>query len=636
MKFKNLYLSDKYYRSLDDYNKVTSLYKTNFFMGYQDFDFRSFLTSLSFNLNINTKNYRWGQRFFNKSIKDFQWITSNKDKEIQKDFWNPLYGCPDSKMVKAFFYTSDIKNHFLACDKQQRMLNYIYKLSKEEKEEIKDYRNAFINMNNVNKKTFGSSQQLNSDILLVDIDNYEERHAVETLGMFLDEINLKVKDLLFIEQNAFTGGIHIAIHLPHKITNTEFYPLLMKKMAEKDIRIECNFINSILRFPLSYEYVAIKHTENIFNFDEFIPESLWEKTFTDYLNNLNDDIANSDYLNNLIIETHKELQGFNVWDNYWKIKKHLFQKIKTIQSQGLDIYKLKYANRYDQMSKIVPYAKINGNSLDETVDLIIANNINSKDLTKWSRDKLKHNIEKFYNNCPSAATVVVKKYSNTYISNEKLVPEITKQFLNNELFVKHFTDKFIQNYMNERNKHNNSFKSFSKEKIEIFHKEIPLFLKEIIGLMFYSINSDKKYINDDYNKYLGFQLSDSTLIAMQDRIISELELTSSLAKTSIQYLKKALLKTLNLQEIKYNRKKNWMLGSCRAFYIKKLNDIYNCLDHLYRSTFSELFSNRFLNNFSDMELSLIILYISLVENSMIVNGDYLDEIPRLKKLIETG
>ena len=38
----------------------------------------------------------------------------------------------------------------------------------------------------VNDKTYGSSQQIGTDILLIDIDNYEDRHALETLSLFLD------------------------------------------------------------------------------------------------------------------------------------------------------------------------------------------------------------------------------------------------------------------------------------------------------------------------------------------------------------------------------------------------------------------------------------------------------------------
>ena len=48
------------------------------------------------------------------------------------------------------------------------------------------------------------------------------------------------------------------------------------------------------------------------------------------------------------------------------------------------------------MSKIIPYCKMQGMDLDTIVDTIFENNVNSKDLAKWSKDKLKNNIKKFY------------------------------------------------------------------------------------------------------------------------------------------------------------------------------------------------------------------------------------------------
>ena len=127
----------------------------------------------------------------------------------------------------------------MSCFKPQRKINFYYKLSSSEQKELHNHIASLKNMYMVNDKTYGSSQQIGTDILLIDIDNYEERHALETLSLFLDFLNIKVKDLIFIEQNAFTGGIHTALRLPHKITNIEFYPLLMKELQKNDIRIEC-------------------------------------------------------------------------------------------------------------------------------------------------------------------------------------------------------------------------------------------------------------------------------------------------------------------------------------------------------------------------------------------------------------
>lgn len=616
---KNVYLSDKYFTSLDDFNKDLIAHKSNFFKDYQGFPFISLLNALSYNTDFNTKNYRWGKRYFNMDNKDFCWITSNENKKINKSFWNKDTFSYVSKEINAYFTDVNIKEHFLSCFKPHRKINFFYKLSKNEQNELKNYSTSLQNLYMVSDKTYGSSQQIGTDILLIDIDNYENRHALETLNMFLDFVNLKINDLIFIEQNAFTGGIHTALKLPQVISNIDFYPTLMKELQKNDIRIECNFINTILRFPLSFEYVAIQKDERILNYDEFIPTQFWENTFADYLNNLNDNVCNSNYLNNLILKTHN-LQPVNIWENYWKTKKNLFKKNQSIVFNN-EIYKIEKGKRYESMSKIVPYCKLQGMSLDETVNTIFDNNIDSKDLLKWSREKLKKNIEKFFNKCPEQAFTTIKNYNKSFISNLEKLPTITQDFLNNKTFNEWFTNRFIKFYMEERNKHNNSFNSFSTEKIEILNKQIPYFLKEIIGKMFYEINANKEFINEEFNAVLGFQISDTYLKALQEQSISDLELSGALAKTSLQYLKKALIKALSLTEIKYkNRTRNWMLGSCKSFRIKNTNDLYNLLNHLFRSCFNNIYNKEFRINKSELN-NLLILYIQLVEKYDIVQYD---------------
>lgn len=616
---KNVYLSDKYFTSLDDFNKDLIAHKSNFFKDYQGFPFISLLNALSYNTDFNTKNYRWGKRYFNMDNKDFCWITSNENKKINKSFWNKDTFSYVSKEINAYFTDVNIKEHFLSCFKPHRKINFFYKLSKNEQNELKNYSTSLQNLYMVSDKTYGSSQQIGTDILLIDIDNYEDRHALETLNMFLDFVNLKINDLIFIEQNAFTGGIHTALKLPQVISNINFYPTLMKELQKNDIRIECNFINTILRFPLSFEYVAIQKDERILNYDEFIPTQFWENTFADYLNNLNDNVCNSNYLNDLILKTHN-LQPVNIWENYWKTKKNLFKKNQSIVFNN-EIYKIEKGKRYESMSKIIPYCKLQGMSLDETVNTIFDNNIDSKDLLKWSREKLKKNIEKFFNKCPEQAFTTIKNYNKSFISNLEKLPTITQDFLNNKTFNEWFTNRFIKFYMEERNKHNNSFNSFSTEKIEILNKQIPYFLKEIIGKMFYEINTNKEFINEEFNVVLGFQISDTYLKALQEQSISDLGLSGALAKTSLQYLKKALIKALSLTEIKYkNRTRNWMLGSCKSFRIKNTNDLYNLLNHLFRSCFNNIYNKEFRINKSELN-NLLILYIQLVEKYDIVQYD---------------
>ena len=112
---------------------------------------------------------------------------------------------------------------------------------------------------------------------------------------------------------------------------------------------------------------------------------------------------------------------------------------------------------------------------------------------------------------------------------------------------------------------------------------LPTIFKEIIGKMYFDVNNEKQFI-DGINEELGFQISDSYLKKLQDYSIESNGIDSPLSKTSLQYLKKSIIKTLSLSEIKYkNRKRNWMLGSCKSYTVKSIYDIYMLLDHLYNS-----------------------------------------------------
>lgn len=617
------YLCDKYFRDLDAFNRELVPHKLIFFKDIKVSSFFKFLNNLTYNLDPSTSNYRWGKRYFNSDYKDFKWITSN-NKKINVSVWNVNSHSYENKEINALFSDLHIKNHFLSSFKKNRKIKYFYKLSEFEKNELRNHNLSLSNMYRVDGKTFGSSQMLNTDILLIDIDNYEERSALETLSMFLDFVNLTVKDLIYLEQNAFTGGIHTALKLPHKITNQDFYSNFMSFLNDNDIRIECNFVNNILRFPLSFEYVAIKKDENILNEREFISKEYWENTYNEFIDHMNWNVCNSQLINEFILKEHnKEETVINPYENYWKTKKNIIQRSskKKFDTKRFEFYKITEGNRYNTMSKLVPFCKMQGYTLEETADIIKEQNVSSKDLTKWSRSKLINNIRKFYNNCPEQMFHINRTFKG-FISNIPNLPERTLQFLNSKDFGKFITERFIQNYIKERNKHGFNLKELSKEKTEILEQIIPYITMEIVGRMFYDINNEKKFIKG-INEELGFQLSDSHLKAIQDDAIENLGIESPLAKTSLQYLKKALLASLGIKEIQYRtRKRNWMLGSCKSYSIKSLNDIINMLSHLYNSIYKIVYNEFNKDN------KLLISYISLIENIGFGESEEIFAIPK--------
>ena len=227
-------------------------------------------------------------------------------------------------------------------------------------------------------------------------------------------------------------------------------------------------------------------------------------------------------------------------------------------------------------------------------------------------DKLKKEIKTFYNNIKIAHEV--KGVYQHNISNQSFLQDITKKFFDNEDFQRYLTERFIEKYVKVRNYKNNSV---SKEKYNILLKQIPYFIKEIIGKMYYDVKNPKEFKNNKLNHYLGFQLSDNHLRKIQEQSIIDLKLEDNpLNRTSLQYLKKALLEVIGIEEIKNlnNNKKNWIKGSCKSFRIRSIYDIEEVLRHFYNSCFRDIVTKNFIIN----KKNLYTLYISLIDNYEII------------------
>ena len=69
----NKLLSDKYFRDLDDFNKVLVPHKRAFFDKCQGLSFYNLLKSFSFNIDNNNNTFRWGKRYFSLQDKKFTW-----------------------------------------------------------------------------------------------------------------------------------------------------------------------------------------------------------------------------------------------------------------------------------------------------------------------------------------------------------------------------------------------------------------------------------------------------------------------------------------------------------------------------------------------------------------------------------
>ena len=613
---------DKYFRDLGLYNKDLVPHKQAFFKDCQGLTvfLRELLQRFSFNLNNNTSSFRWGKRYFSKDDKKFNWTTSS-DGIITNYVWDNNLHQRKQVNVRAYFSDKMIEDHFLSCFKPLRKPAFYYKLTRFEKDELQNDLTALINIQKIDNKTYGSSQMPNSDILLIDIDNYPDNKAIDKLRTFLNHCDLKVSDLIFIEQNVFKGGIHAALKLPF-VPKDEFYHKTMDYFTSLGCRIECAFTNGILRFPLSYEYVALKHDEKILDADEFISNEFWEETFESYVTNLNWNTSHSKVLEALNTNNTKTLRKElektlkkAKYNNYWSKHRSIIKRVNEEEpiKPRRPFYKITAGKRYETLSKLIPYCKLLGYSLNQTIDIIYENTESSKDLARWSRGHLYDNIKDFYNKCPEP--IFYRGECTSYIKNEGNLPKYALQVLSDKRVQKHLVNKFIANYIKERNRHNAYINRLSDEKVDILKQVLPIMFKEIIGKMFYEIKNPKEFING-INEELGFQLPDCLLSSIQEYAINKAGIDSLIAKTSLQYLKKAILDTLGLVEIGYkNRKRNWQLGSCKSFRVKAVYDIDCLLTHFYNSVYNDEVYKEYINNLSNM--SSIILYISLQENQWV-------------------
>ena len=248
---------------------------------------------------------------------------------------------------------------------------------------------------------------------------------------------------------------------------------------------------------------------------------------------------------------------------------------------------------------------LRGYDLNTVLQTLQELNVDSKDMNNF--DKLIPEITRFYNKCKKNIKLKPIGTFSKYISNINTLSDITLQFLDNEDFQRYITDKFVKNYIKIRNYKNDYI---SKEKYDILLKEIPYMIREVIGLIYYHIYHKKSFKKESMNKYIGFQLSYNTMSMIQDKCIEDLQLEENpLNKTSIQYLKKALLMTLDIEEISFSNR-NWIKGSCKSFKINSENDIRNMLLHLYNSCFKDIVNKKFILSSNN----IYILYILLIEN----------------------
>lgn len=602
---------DKKY--LEKYNKNQISNKEKFFKDFSMAQYYQLISDLGFALDRNSKNFKIGQRIITPE-KAF-WISSDSEtKKITTFKYNAFSKSFYKENIDAKLTKSDIKKHCFGAKDKNRKLSAYYKNPSINK----DYETSFINLYNCNKKIFGTTIKLNTNILFFDIDQHtDDEKAIDKFNKLVTFLNLNVKDILFIEQNIFNGGIHLAIKVPFTVNNKEFYSKLKKELSKNDIEVDCNFYNTILRLPLSYEYNPIDYNSIDFN-KEF--QTNYINTFSEFINSINfDKEVNSPFLNNIFKETNKYLIKKPVENkcNYWTSNIRVFEP-SILKINVFDKY-LTAGHRYNNMSLIVPACVQRGFSLEDTASYIMSLNSGSKDLKRWSKHDLMRNIAKYYNQCKMNPR---RTNLSNFISNQKYIPQEILNVLDYSEVMNKLVNGLKIEYMKERKKHYNSF-NFSDEKLKNISIQFPFIIKEVIGTYYFQIvnqlNKKNKYIDKRFVNFDGFQLSDIHMkrIINESRLLDGLSNDSSL---SVQYVKKGIVNLLNLSLITLSNKKiNWSKGFCKSYvlsidkmfsFIKRITDSLKGLKNynlIIKNLFLYINNYILLNNLQGFQEQLQIL-----------------------------
>ena len=623
---------ETFYERFDNnfFNKEFSPFRSLIFSECQTSHLSKLIKILDYETNFYSKNYRLGIRYFDSKNMEFSWKTTNNGKMLTKFFSKKDWEyCEYNKNM--YFSEDIVKKNCFSHNKKNRKLSFYYKTPENFRDVYDNCLTSIINIYKMNNSIYGLSKKIISDVLWFDIDNHDfnffENVAIRKFKKLMEILNITEKDFMYIEGNYFNGGLHCAIKLPYKV-DQKFYELLEKELKKRDCDIECNFTNKILRLPCSYEYAPL-NKGNIQN-KQIFELSDYEQNIKEYIENINITPVNSQFLNEILSITNPNLYSsisskFKMDNirklvdnyqnqqnlkgkNYWNNSRELFIKeLNNKISNKKELYKITKGHRWETLSNLIPYMYLQGLELNEVLNKIQELNIDSEDMKNFN--KLIPEITSFYNKCKKTLKRESKGIYQKYISNQNKLSEITLQFFENEDFKRYLTEKFIKHYIKERNYKNNYI---SSEKYEVLIKVIPFMIKEIIGKMYYHVDNKKTFKKESMNVYNGFQLSYKEIELIQDSAIKFFNLEdNSLAKTSIQYLKKCLLKTLDIEEIKLiKHKRNWINGSCKSFRINSIADINSILTHLYNSCFKDIVNKKFIltNN------KIYILYILLIDN----------------------
>jgi len=627
-------------------------YKKYFNKTFEVHKYRQLCLDLGFNLNFLDRNYRIGCKFISLSYDGYKgWRTTTngcfKNYDYKDDYlFSNKFGL--SKDIRRVRLTNlALKQHCTAARLKNRRTKVPYNANN-----IKDYYSEEndilrINIFNINK-TLGASYKTRNNVIWFDIDDHNNSGIADLrLKQLLNIMDLDIHDALMIEKSVYNGGYHICFQLPYYITDRKYYFRLKKILEERKIvGVDVDFSKTVLRLPLSYEYVPLSTNtlEPFKTFKNFIQSVDFNKVIHNkILDSINDNFTSKgeEKVNQIIkdilsgkikhipfdeLTESMENAFFKYKDKikYWKTKKVIIQP-KTIKMSASvidDKIEITEGKRFQMYQHIIPYCVNQLNyTLEQTVDFIMAHNKSSKDIKKYGRNWVKKDISSFYQTCVSNKSQYQNNQLNDFISskfvsNQKHIPSDLLSILNNKEVENFYINQLIKEYQSVRFIYEPNAYQFTADKIQSMHEQFPFILKEVIGSFYYQskeIDDKLSRCNDSFfNQYIGFQLSAIHLsrIIDESKIYSSYQFNNKISSFNIQYLKKAILNLINLNsfQLKKNGKKlqrNYMKGFCTSFNPN--------IDNMFKFFIKLSNQTRYLKNWSKIYNALLTYIIKFIQ-----------------------
>jgi len=353
-------------------------------------------------------------------------------------------------------------------------------------------------LNKINKVCAFSRKSYN-DCIAIDIDNHNNssEQVINAVHYIVDNY---FSSIIYAEVS-ITGSYHIFLKLKRPYNNSQ---LIQFQTVLQNIHPNIEIIGStnkkqLLQYIDSPTYVPIQFDKN--KFIKVITETEYNHNifnFVPEIDSIQHLIPKHDFVFNQYQEDLIE-ESIPIFGNRKHSKKkdnsNIIEKLKTK-------YPYYSGQRVEYMKKIAGVCKNYGLTKEQFLEIILSNDMGSKDLSKWNKKKIEKIYFDYYENPNYYTNSSLKPYKQEekFYSNRHLISDI---------YLKSIINKFSQDYTNIYVK-SLKYKSWKQE----YKKVIPILIEEIIGVIIYDYYNPKqknKKSNLTMNKFnqivSGFQIS---------------------------------------------------------------------------------------------------------------------------------